>query len=205
MDPVSPKYRPNAPELVADLVRAYPLAWMVSHGADFAATPLPLRPVVNAAGGVETLLGHFARSNRQIDYLKAHPRALVLMLGPSGYVSPSGMRDRTQAPTWNYASVQFLVQVAFTEEEADLRAVLDDLITAMEAGRPGAWAASDMGDRYGRLARRIVAFRATVLEERAVFKLGQDERDDVYPDIINGLRNEGAAELIDWMSRLNRR
>jgi predicted FMN-binding regulatory protein PaiB len=201
MNPAPDKYAPASPTMVADLVRAYPLAWIVSPASDVAATPLPLRPVVDAEGRIEALLGHFARSNPQVDALRADPRARVLLLGPSGYISPSWMADRTQAPTWNYASVEFRVEVAFTEDEADLRAVLDDLIAAMEAGRPGAWAAGDMGARYGLLASRIIAFRARVLEVRAVLKLGQDERDDVYADILAGL---GDGDLVDWMMRLNR-
>jgi transcriptional regulator len=203
MHPAPAKYAPTSPATVADLVRAYPLAWIVSPGSDVAATPLPLRPVVDAEGRIEALLGHFARANPQVEALKADRRARVLLLGPGGYISPSWMADKTQAPTWNYASVEFRVEVAFTDDEASLRAVLDELVGDMEAGRPGAWTTADMGARYSLLASRIVAFRANVLEQRAVFKLGQDERDDVYADIIGGLRDEGAADLIDWMTRLN--
>jgi len=197
------KYAATSAAMTADLVRAYPLAWIVSPASDVAATPLPLRPVVGADGRIEALLGHFARSNAQVEALKADPRAGILMIGPSGYISPSWMADRTQAPTWNYASVEFRVELTFLDDEASLRAVLDDLIGGMEAQRPHAWAATDMGERYGALSRRIVAFRARVLEERAVFKLGQDERDDVYADIMAGLVDVGAGDLIDWMTRLN--
>ena len=38
----------------------------------------------------------------------------------------------------------------------------------------------------------------------AKFKLGQDERDDVYPEIIAGLRNEGDQDaLIAMMQAFN--
>jgi len=200
MNPAPETYAPHDVGQIADLVRAYPLAWLVSPLSDVAATALPLRPVLDADGRIEALLGHFARGNPQVEALKADPRARVLMVGPSGYISPSWMADRSQAPTWNYASVEFRVEVDFTDDEASLRTVLDDLIGAMEAGRPGAWAAADMGERYGLLSRRIIAFRARVIEQRAVFKLGQDERDDVYADILAGL---GSGDLADWMKRLN--
>jgi len=203
MNPAPAKYAAPSPAIVADLVRAYPLAWVVSPASAVAATPLPLRPVVNADGRIEALLGHFARRNPQVAALQADPAARVLLLGPSGYISPSWMADRTQAPTWNYASVEFRVEVEFADDEASLRAVLDDLIAAMEARRPHAWAATDMGDRYAVLAGRIVAFRAAVVEERCVLKLGQDERDDVYADIIEGLGDAGEVGLIDWMTRVN--
>ena len=101
------------------------------------------------------------------------------------------------------AAAQFAVEVEFIEDEAALRLVLDDLVGAMEALRPDAWSAAEMGERYARLSRGIVAFHARVVDQRGVFKLGQDERDDVYADIVTGLAGQGADELIAWMRALN--
>ena len=50
-----------------------------------------------------------------------------------------------------------------------------------------------MGERYDRILRGIVPFRATVRAARPAFKLGQDERDDVYTDILAGLEADGEA------------
>ncbi len=200
MDPVPPKYAASAPA-VAALVRAQPFGWIVSGaGPDARATPLPLRSRLAPGGQVEALVGHFARRNPQVEALRQDPRALILMLGAHGYVSPSWMADRAQAPTWNYASAQFQVEIAFMDDGAALRAVLDDLIGAMEKDRPNPWSAAEMGERYASLSRGIIAFEARVLEARGVFKLGQDERDDVYVDILGGL--EG-SELADWMCVTN--
>ena len=110
------------------------------------------------------------------------------------------MADRTQAPTWNYVSVQLLTNIAFMDDEAGLERVLRDLIGAMEAGRPNAWNIADMGERYARLAQRIVAFEASILEVRPKFKLGQDERRDVFADIMAGLAATEADELRTWMA-----
>ena len=93
------------------------------------------------------------------------------------------MSNRTWAPTWNYAVVQIVVTIAFDEAPARLDAHLEDLVTAMEHGRPGAWQPSEMGARYETLKRMIVPFEATVVEQRAKFKLGQDERDSVFAEI----------------------
>ncbi|MGH8287239.1 MAG: FMN-binding negative transcriptional regulator, partial [Steroidobacteraceae bacterium] len=178
------KFAPPSEVDVTRLVLENPLAWVVSFSeADFCATPLPLRPVLDARGNVERLLGHCARSNRLVEMLKRDPRALLLFIGPNGYISPSWMADRTQAPTWNYATVQYLVDIEFIDEDAELDAVMRDLVSAMEAGRLRAWSTDDMGARYRALARRIIAFKAHIRARRAKFKLGQDERDDVYADI----------------------
>lgn len=184
---------------VADLVAAYPLAWLVSSGPlGFQATPLPLLADFDAEGRLDSLTGHMARSNPQVEALEQDAKALALFMGPHGYISPSWMSDRTQAPTWNYAALRIEVRVRFgavTVEEA-----LDRLSSAMELDRLKAWSPDEMGKRYSRLSRGVVAFRADVTRSDGRFKLGQDERDDVYAEIMTGL---GPGGLADWMKRFN--
>ena len=194
------RFAPRSPDDARRLVLDHPFAWVVSAGeGDFQASALPIRPVFGPAGEIEALIGHFARANPQVEFIRRHSRALILFLGPHGYVSPSWLTDRTQAPTWNYASAQFVVDIALAEDPADLEALLRDLVDAMEAERPNAWRLEDMGPRYQRLARGIIGFRADVRERRPRFKLGQDERRDVFREILQGLSRDGRAELQAWM------
>lgn len=197
------RYAPPSEAAVTELVLRNPLAWVVAAGGEPCATLLPIRPVLDAAGRIERIAGHFARSNPQVQVLQREPAALVLFLGPHGYVSPSWMADRTQAPTWNYASVQYRVEIELLTEEGQLDAVMRDLIEAMEAGRPRAWSHEEMGARYRSLTRGVIAFHAHIRERRAKFKLGQDERPDVYADIVGALESAGQHELRAWMRRAN--
>jgi transcriptional regulator len=197
-------FAPKSAEQVLRLVHSHPLAWVVSLDAGgFRATPLPLRPRVGADGRIEALEGHMGRSNPQYAALQRDGRALLLFSGPEGYISPSWISNRTWAPTWNYAVVQFIVTVAFDENSAQLDAHLDDLTRAMERGRPNAWHPSEMGARYDTLKRMIVPFVATVVEQRAKFKLGQDERDTVFAEITAALENANSHDLLVWMRELN--
>ncbi len=197
-------FAPASDEQVLHLVLAHPLAWVVSlDDGSFRATPLPLRPRVGGGGRIEAIEGHMARSNAHCAALQRDGRALILFSGPQGYISPSCVSDRTWAPTWNYAVVQFLVTIAFDEEPARLDAHLADLVEAMERDRPRAWHPSEMGARYETLKRMIVPFEAKVVEQRAKFKLGQDERDTVFADIGAALERSGPEELLAWMRELN--
>lgn len=197
-------YAPKSDEQVLRLVLSNPLAWVVSLGeAGFRATPLPLRPRVGGTGRIEALEGHIARSNPHCAALQQDPRAVLLFSGPQGYISPSWVSDRTWAPTWNYAVVQFRVTIAFDETPARLDAHLHDLVQAMERGRAKAWQPAEMGARYEKLKRMIVPFEATVVEQRARFKLGQDERDTVFAEITDALGRAGADDLLAWMRELN--
>ena len=197
----SVSFQPRSDQDVLRLLREQPFGWLTcGSGVDFRASAIPFRPRLDEAGRLAGLWGHLARSNPQVESLRRDPRAGILILGANGYISPSWMADRTQAPTWNYVSVQFLTNITFMEGEAALERVLRDLIGAMEAGRPKAWSMEDMGARYARLAQRIVPFEANIVEIRPKFKLGQDERRDVFADIMAGLDATEADELRAWMA-----
>jgi transcriptional regulator len=197
-------FAPRSWAEVVELIQAAPLAWVVSSGgAGFAATPLPLRPRTDDEGRLVRLDGHLARANPQVAALRQDPRVLILFMGVGGYISPSWMHDRTQAPTWTYASVQVQAELELFEDPDRLRASLDDLVGANEAGRPNAWAIDEMGARYERLGRGIIGFEARVLKVAAKFKLGQDERDDTFGEILTGLGDTGQDALAHWITRFN--
>jgi transcriptional regulator len=191
------------------LVRQQPLAWIVSGaGEDFRATLLPVLAEVDTEGRIANLAGHFARSNDQYQLLTRDPRAVILFLGTNGYISPSWFADKSQAPTWNYVSAQFVVDMQFFDEPEPIEAHLRQLVNAMEAQAPRGtgqipWDVDQMGPRYFLRSRAIVGFTASVREVRPKFKLGQDERDDVFGDIMAGLKHAPAADLQAWMQDFN--
>jgi transcriptional regulator len=192
------------PEDVLALIREHSFAWVVSAAPGFRATPLPLRPRLDASGELDGFIGHFARSNPQVDEIRQSGRALLLFMGTHGYISASWMRERTQAPTWNYMAAQFDCRVTMIDDAEGVANCLDELIGSMEEGRSNAWSMNEMGERAGRLARGVVGFHADIIAAKSVFKLGQDERNDVFADILLGLAQEaGSAPLAGHMKRYN--
>jgi transcriptional regulator len=164
------------------------------------ATPLPLL-LERGADGDAWLIGHFARNNPQVALLRQQPRALAVFTGAHGYMSPSWLRDRTQAPTWYYATVHFDVEVELLEHETATHDALARLVTHMEAGRKDAWHAAELGARYPKLAAAVIAFRARILATHARFKLGQGEREDVLADQRAALERAGDGALLAAMDR----
>ncbi|MBV6418162.1 MAG: Protease synthase and sporulation protein PAI 2 [Steroidobacteraceae bacterium] len=198
------KFAPPGPSDVARLLKEFPLAWLVATAAEgFHASPLPLRPRFDADGRLLELDGHMSRANPLVGAFRAHPRGLAMFMGPQGYISPSWMTDRTQAPTWNYVAAHFTVDITFIGTDAGLDPLLDDIVDAMESHRAHAWSTAEMGPRYRKLADRVIGFHAAVRSGRIKFKMGQDEREDVYGDIVHGLGDEGSTELLEWMRRCN--
>jgi len=201
---INPRFLPRNDADVVRFISAHPLAFVVANGgAPADITLLPLRPERVTDGRIETLTGHYPRNNPQVAQLHADPRATLLFLGPNGYISPSWFSDRTQAPTWNYASANLDVRIEFLDTPQDLDRIVRDLVDAMEAGRERRWSVDEMYARYTLLLQRIIPFRATVLDIRAKFKLGQDERDDTFPEILHGLGQGGNAALLAMMRDFN--
>ncbi|GAB3066847.1 FMN-binding negative transcriptional regulator [Stenotrophomonas tumulicola] len=194
------RYAARSQHDVLRLLATQPFAWLVSAGGEDAAfTPLPLRAECDAQGRLVALRGHLARRNPHVARLRRDGRAQALVMGPHAYVSPSWLDDRTQAPSWNYAGAMFDLDMVVSEEEDDIRAELDALVTQMEGGRPRAWALAEMGERYARLAAGVSSLRGVVREVRATFKLGQDEAPHDLAQLLAGLQAGGEQALVEWM------
>lgn len=184
---------------IVDLIAEFPLAWVVSAQPSFGATLLPMMVETDDAGRPASLIGHLAKRNPQVDQMRANPRTLFLFLGPHGYVSPELVTTtRNWGPTWNYASVRIVADVALDEDLND--EALARLVSKMEQGRREPWQREELGERYSRMKNAIVAFRAQIVSLEGKFKLGQDERDEVFADIVSGL---AGTDLADWMRRFN--
>lgn len=182
---------------VGELIATSPLAWVVSQTPDGPrASTLPLMAHIDEAGAVTALEGHFARSNAQLAALRNDPKALVLFLGPNAYISPSWITNRTWAPTWNFAHAQFQTELDFFEEPEWIEMHLRKLVGVMERRRPNAWSIDEMGVRFGGLARGIVGFRAHVISAEHRFKLGQDEKPEVFAEICTVLGDTPLAHLM---------
>ncbi|MGQ0384878.1 MAG: FMN-binding negative transcriptional regulator [Gammaproteobacteria bacterium] len=204
MDTAPSKYAPPGEADVVRLTEQYPLAWVASAAdGDFAAAPLPLRPRTDSSGRLVEIHGHFARSNPQVAQLRRVPRALLLFMGPQSYASPSWLGNRTWAPTWNSASAAFVADLELIEDAPRTEALMHDLVDAMERGRERAWSIAEMGERYRRIVSGIIGFHARIVSRSVRFKLGQDERDEVYAEMTAGLAREGKGELLAWMARSN--
>lgn len=200
---MSSRFSPRNDAQVTQLITHWPLAWIVSPDQPTLATPLPLRPEQIEGNHIVTLIGHYARVNPQVAHLQQSPQATLLFMGPNAYVSPSWFTDRTQAPTWNYAAVSYAARIEFLDNHDDLDRIVRDLVEAMEHPLPNRWRIEEMHARYEQLLLRIIPFRAHILATKAKFKLGQDERNDVYPEIIRGLAQGNNAALIDLMNAAN--
>jgi transcriptional regulator len=181
------------------LVDEHPLAWVVTAAAPGnSATPLPLLSDLDESGRLVALTGHFSVQNPQVQELRQDARAVILFSGPHGYISPAHTSQPRWAPTWNYAVARFEVRVEF--RPAETRSALERLVARMERDRAQPWSLQQLGDRYEKMAQRIIAFRAHIDAQRASFKLGQDESRSTFDEIVGHLQD---PLLVGWMREFN--
>ena len=102
-------FREDRPEILRALIRAHPLATLVSAGADgLVANLIPFILVASPEGDV--LRAHMAQANEQLTSLREGAEALVIFQGPEAYITPSWYATKEEhgrvVPTWNYVVVQ---------------------------------------------------------------------------------------------------
>lgn len=189
----------NMPEHAQALMRAHPLAQLVSvdeAGFPFV-TPLPLK--LELRGEQVWLLGHVARGNPHGALLAARPQALACFMGPQGYLSPRIYPDLQRVPTWSYLTVQARVRVHMLAGEAAKDSLLKQLIADHEPAYAQQW--QDLPETYTQtMLGGITAFELEVLSLDCKVKLNQHRPEShaaLHAAYAQG--NEQERQLADWM------
>ncbi|WP_132911005.1 FMN-binding negative transcriptional regulator [Sphingomonas sp. BK235] len=190
-------FSPRRPGDLAKVIDQEVLGLVVTHDEKgFVSTPLPLLAEVDATGEVRALIGHFARANPHVDRATRTPRALVSFMGPHGYISPKMVSKSGWAPTWNYRLAQFDVEIEFADEVASGDTAIRRLVSFMEGAEATDWSVDRVGARYRDLVSRVIAFRAKVISSAGRFKLGQDEDEETFVEIVSAMRDSALAEVM---------
>ena len=124
------------------LMRAHPLALLVSHGpSGLLANAIPFT-LVDDGSRFGLLRCHLARANPQWRDLQSAAEALVVFQGADAYVTPSWYATKRETgkvvPTWNYQVVQARGAPRVVEAADWLRAQVEQLTREREASRADA-------------------------------------------------------------------
>jgi transcriptional regulator len=176
-----PHFEETDPARVRDLVEAFPLATIVTQGADgISANHIPMQLSEEAGGPL--LRGHVARSNDVWRVTDPDRDVLVIFQSPDAYISPnwypSKQATHRVVPTWNYAVVHMEGRVRFIEDERWLRGVIGKLTKASEAGQPTPWRMGQAPPDFTReQLQLIVGIEIEVRRIIAKFKTSQNRAD----------------------------
>lgn len=148
--------------------------------------PILLEPGVGPYG---TLVGHFARANRQWQQV-AGQTAMAIFSGPHTYVSPTWYEASNVVPTWNYTAVHAYGQVELIESETSLRDILKASVQKYEQGMPEPWSIDESSPFIEKLTSQIVGFRMPIEKLEGKFKLNQHHPAERRHKVIRALEHQ---------------
>ncbi len=198
-------FRENRIDVMHALIRAYPLATLVTvSGGTAEANHLPLLIDPDPAPK-GTLRGHVARAN-PLWRLAPDSEALAVFQGPQAYVTPSSYPSKQAhgkvVPTWNYAVVHARGPLVIRDDREWLRGLVSRLTERHESGRPQPWGVGDApADYIDRMLEAIVGIEIPVTRIEGKWKVSQNRAQPDREGVAAGLRERGDAEAL-LMARL---
>jgi len=183
------------------LMRAHPLATVVTQGADgLEANHIPLY-LDASAGPNGTLRGHVARANPLAADATVNRKILVIFKGPDCYISPSGYATKAEhgkvVPTWNYTAVHAYGELHLIDDADWLLAQLHALTAEQEGGLPRPWAVDDApADYIGKMLGAIVGIEICIDRLVGKWKVSQNQPAVNQASLIAALDGEPMAGLI---------
>jgi transcriptional regulator len=178
------------------LMRARPLATLVSHGADgLNANHIPLMLVDGK------LQGHVARANPLWQAGNVAGEVLVIFHGDDSYISPSGYATKAEhgkvVPTWNYAAVHAYGELRVIDDPHWIFAQISALTAANEAALPQPWAVTDApADYIDKMLGAIVGIEITITRLLSKWKVSQNQPPANQTSLIKALAGTPMGELI---------
>ncbi len=193
-----PAFREERLEVLHGLIRAHPLATLITAGAGgLMANLVPFTLVETTDKG--TLRCHIAKANPQIDALKAGAETLVVFHGPQAYITPSWSASKKEhgrvVPTWNYAIVQVRGIPVVIDDPGWLRLQIDALTSGQEDRRAEPWRVTDAPDAFieGQV-KGIIGVEIPILTIEGKWKVSQNRSASDRQGVYEGLQVEGLNE-----------
>lgn len=193
-------FREERLEVLHALIRAHPLATLITAGAGgLAANLVPF--ILADAGDRGTLRAHIARANDQVDALRAGAETLVVFQGPEAYISPSWYPSKQEhgrvVPTWNYVVVQVQGTPRVIDDPAWIRAQIGALTQSQEGQRSRPWSVTDAPEDYVEAQlRAIVGVEIPILRIEGKWKVSQNRSAADRQGVYEGLHGEGINEAM---------
>ena len=202
-------FREDRVEVLHALMRAHPLATLVTLGAEgLEANHIPLLIDAEPAP-FGTLRGHVARANPVWQLLSTDTPVLAVFQGAQGYITPSWYASKSEhgkvVPTWNYAAVHAQGVVCVRHETDWLRTLVTRLTENHEAQRAEPWQVSDAPAVYlDGMLKAIVGIEIRLTRLQGKWKMSQNRLPKDQASVVQALRNQddGASRaLLDAMRK----
>ncbi|MCK9189302.1 FMN-binding negative transcriptional regulator [Acidithiobacillus sp.] len=195
------------PEILRALIQRYPLATLVSVGANgLEANHIPLY-LAPDEGPQPVLQGHVARANPLWREVSPDNEVLVIFQGPQHYISPSWYATKAETgkvvPTWNYAVVHAYGRLHVRDDPAWVRQQMVALTAQQENGFTLPWRVEDAPQDFTeRLIQQVVGIEIPISRWVGKWKVSQNQplcnRDSVVAHLAQQKQpdSEAMAEYV---------
>jgi len=195
-----PAFREDRPEILHALIRAHPLATLITAGpGGLLANLVPFILVPEGERG--TLRAHIAKANDQVEPLRSGAETLVVFQGPQAYITPSWYAAKKEhgrvVPTWNYVVVQVRGTPRVIDDPAWIRDQIGHLTASQENHRPAPWHVADAPEDFVRAQiNAIIGIEIPILSIEGKWKVSQNRSAADRQGVVAGLRAEGISEAM---------
>jgi len=192
-------FEPPSIEAMHELMRAHPLATLVTlSSGTLDANHLPLH-LSEALGPFGTLRGHVARANPVWRNFAEDVEALAIFHGSDAYVTPSWYATKREhgkvVPTWNYVVVHAHGVLRIIDDADWVREHLETLTEQHERNLPEPWAVSDAPPEFTeKLIESVVGIEIVITRLSGKWKASQNQPGQNLTGVIEGLRNRGRPD-----------
>lgn len=199
-----PHFAVTDPEALHQLIRAYPLGALITHGeGGLDANHLPFE--FDAGEGEHGVLrAHVARNNPLWQEVKDGDEVLVIFKAADGYISPSWYPGKQEhhklVPTWNYSVVHAHGRIQIRDDARFVRRLLANLTRTHEAAEPTPWKMADAPRDYlEAMVQAVVGIEIEITGLVGKFKLGQNKEAADRLGAANALQDRGQSALAEAM------
>jgi transcriptional regulator len=193
-----PAFREERLEVLHAMIRAHPLATLITAGSEgIIANLVPF--IVEETGEKGTLRAHIAKANDQVNALRSGSETLVVFQGPEAYITPSWYASKKEhgrvVPTWNYVVVQVRGTPRVIDDAAWLRAQIGALTSSQESQRAEPWDVGDAPEPFieGQM-KAIIGIEIPIRTIEGKWKVSQNRPAADREGVYEGLRAEGISE-----------
>jgi transcriptional regulator len=194
---IQDRFREERIETLHAFIREHALGTVVVGSPQLEAFPMPLELVSDGKLGV--LRGHVVRANH-LSQVPSGTAVLVMFQSANAYISPrwyvNGQQSGRVAPSWNFAAVHATGPIRFIDDSSWVRAHLDSIVHAQEAGRERPWSLGEApGEFIDDLVRRLIGLEIDIARLEGKRFLSQHRTPGDRESLARHLRAEsrGAA------------
>lgn len=201
-----PYFKEKDKQVILEFIEKNPFAFLTGSYLSGAQVATQIPVLLEEREGELYLQGHIMRNTDHHKAFKENPNALLVLSGPSAYVSASWYSNPQNGSTWNYISVHINGQIKFMSSD-ELIQFMRKLTLKFEKGNSDSLTIYDnLPVTYlEKMMPAIIGFEIKADKIDNVFKLSQNRDEKSYLNIISKLEEQGGNALLIAEEMKNRR